>query len=122
MMTIDLHNISMVGTTYDKTVKLGITLPGSLIKQTDKTCGDVPTHSDYIKNVLSDYIKIEEIHFTQIRRRILNVKPLVGNLNLDNDDDNRKIWIMKILVLKGQHEYCKKWLVNLNLFFIVNLR
>ena len=24
---------------------------------------------------------------------------------------------MKILVLKGQHEYCKKWLVNLNLFY-----
>ena len=29
---------------------------------------------------LSDYIKIEEIHFTQIRRRILKVKPSVGNL------------------------------------------
>lgn len=40
---------------------------------------------------LSDYIKIEEIHFTQIRRRILKVKPSVGNLNLDNDnDDNNK--------------------------------
>ena len=41
---------------------------------------------------LSDYIKIEEIHFTQIRRRILKVKPSVGNLNLDNnnnDDDDR---------------------------------
>ena len=35
---------------------------------------------------LSDYIKIEEIHFTQIRRRILKVKPSVGNLNLDNDN------------------------------------
>ena len=37
---------------------------------------------------LSDYIRIEEIHFTQIRRRILKVKPSVGNLNLDNDDDD----------------------------------
>ena len=37
---------------------------------------------------LSDYIKIEEIHFTQIRRRILKVKPSVGNLNLDDDDDD----------------------------------
>jgi hypothetical protein len=38
---------------------------------------------------LSDYIKIEEIHFTQIRRRrILKVKPSVGNLNPDNDDDD----------------------------------
>ena len=37
---------------------------------------------------LSDYIRVEEIHFTQIRRRILKVKPSVGNLNLDNDDDD----------------------------------
>jgi Transposase DDE domain len=35
---------------------------------------------------LSDYLRIEEIHFTQIRRRILKVKPSVGNLNPDNDD------------------------------------
>src|SRR3954471_679772 len=35
---------------------------------------------------LSDYIRIEEIHFTHIRRRILKIKPSVGNVNLDNDD------------------------------------
>jgi hypothetical protein len=35
---------------------------------------------------LADYIRIEEIHFTQIRRRILKVKPSIGDLNLDNDD------------------------------------
>jgi hypothetical protein len=28
---------------------------------------------------LSDHLRIEEIHFTQIRRRILKVKPSVGN-------------------------------------------
>ena len=39
---------------------------------------------------LSDYLRIEEIHFTQIRRRILKVKPSVGNLNLHNDDDDDK--------------------------------
>jgi hypothetical protein len=33
---------------------------------------------------LSDYIRIEEIHFTQIRRRIVKIKPSVGNLNLYN--------------------------------------
>jgi hypothetical protein len=38
---------------------------------------------------LSDYIRIEEIHFTQIRRRMLKVKPSLGHLNLDNDDDNK---------------------------------
>src|SRR5690349_19954083 len=37
---------------------------------------------------LSDYIKTEDIHFTQIRRRILKVKPSVGNLNPDNDDND----------------------------------
>jgi hypothetical protein len=45
---------------------------------------------------LSDYIKIEEIHFTQIRRRILRVKPSVGNVNLENDDndDNKPITVI----------------------------
>jgi hypothetical protein len=43
---------------------------------------------------LSDYIKIEEIHFTQIRRRILKVKPSIGYLNLGNDDDNKPITLI----------------------------
>jgi len=43
---------------------------------------------------LSDYIRIEEIHFTQIRRRILKIKPSVGNLNLDNNDDNNPITVI----------------------------
>ena len=34
---------------------------------------------------LSDYIRIEEMHFTHIRRRILKIKPSV--VNLGNDDD-----------------------------------
>jgi DDE family transposase len=40
---------------------------------------------------LSDYIRIEEMHFTHIRRRILKIKPSLGDLNLDNDgdDDNK---------------------------------
>lgn len=38
---------------------------------------------------LSDYIRIEEMHFTHIRRRILKIKPTVGNLNLDNDGDDK---------------------------------
>lgn len=37
---------------------------------------------------LSDYIRIEEMHFTHIRRRILKIKPSVVNLNLGNDDDD----------------------------------
>jgi len=47
----------MVRTTYnDKIVKLGITLPGSLIKQTDKTRGDVP-RSRYIRRAIEYYLK-----------------------------------------------------------------
>jgi hypothetical protein len=42
---------------------------------------------------LSDYLRIEEIHFTQIRRRILKVKPAIGNLNLD-DDDNKPVTLI----------------------------
>jgi Transposase DDE domain len=37
---------------------------------------------------LSDYIRIKEMHFTQIRRRMLKVKPSIGNLNLDNNNNN----------------------------------
>ena len=51
--TIDLYDI---GTTYDKKVKVGITLPGSLIKKTDKMRGDVP-RSTYIRRTVEYYLK-----------------------------------------------------------------
>jgi hypothetical protein len=41
---------------------------------------------------LSDYIKIEEMHFTHIRRRILKIKP---QLNLGSvDDDNKPVTLI----------------------------
>lgn len=43
---------------------------------------------------LSDYIRIKEMHFTHIRRRILAIKPSVGNVNLDNDDDGMPITLI----------------------------
>src|SRR5262244_66415 len=43
---------------------------------------------------LSDYIRIEEVHFTQIRRRILKIEPSVGNLSLDNNDGNNPITVI----------------------------
>jgi len=47
----------MVGTTYnDKTMKVGITLPNSLIKRTDRLRGDVP-RSTYIRRALEYYLK-----------------------------------------------------------------
>ena len=36
---------------------------------------------------LSDYIRIEEMHFTHLRRRILKVKPSVASANIDDDED-----------------------------------
>jgi hypothetical protein len=52
-----VHNISMASTTYnDKTQKVGITLPNSLIKQTDKLRGDIP-RSTYIRKAVEYYLK-----------------------------------------------------------------
>ena len=46
----------MIRTTYDNTVKVGITLPRSLIRQTDKTRGDVK-RSTYIPRAIENYLK-----------------------------------------------------------------
>jgi metal-responsive CopG/Arc/MetJ family transcriptional regulator len=47
----------MVSTTHiDKTEKVGITLPNSLIKQTDKIRGDIP-RSTYIRKAVEYYLK-----------------------------------------------------------------
>jgi len=50
----------MVSTTYNKTVKVGIALPKSLIKQTDKLRGDVK-RSTYIRRTVEYYLKEGEI-------------------------------------------------------------
>jgi metal-responsive CopG/Arc/MetJ family transcriptional regulator len=47
----------MAGTTYDdKIERVGITLPSSLIKQTDRLRGDVP-RSTYIRRAIEYYLK-----------------------------------------------------------------
>jgi hypothetical protein len=39
---------------------------------------------------LAKYVRIvEEIHFTHIRRRMIKIKPSIGNDN-DNDNDNEE--------------------------------
>jgi hypothetical protein len=43
---------------------------------------------------LSDYIRIEEMHFTHIRRGILKIKPSVVNVNLGNDDDDKPVTLI----------------------------
>jgi IS5 family transposase len=35
---------------------------------------------------LSDYVRIEEMHFTHMRRRILKVKPSIEKMSFENDD------------------------------------
>jgi metal-responsive CopG/Arc/MetJ family transcriptional regulator len=51
----------MSSTTYnDKTKKVGITLPNSLVKQTDKLRGDVP-RSTYIRRAIQNYLKQSKV-------------------------------------------------------------
>ena len=51
----------MRGTTYnDKTKKVGITLPNSLIKQMDKLRGDIP-RSTYIRRAVEYYLNHSKV-------------------------------------------------------------
>ncbi|MGC1134573.1 MAG: transposase, partial [Nitrososphaeraceae archaeon] len=43
---------------------------------------------------LSDYIRIEETHFTHLRRRILKIKRSVKNLDLYDDDGERPVTLI----------------------------
>jgi metal-responsive CopG/Arc/MetJ family transcriptional regulator len=52
-----IYSTSMKRTTRDdKTEKVGITLPISLVKQTDKARGDIP-RSTFIRRAVEQYIK-----------------------------------------------------------------
>ena len=55
----------MVSTTHnDKTEKVGITLPNSLIKQTDEIRGDIP-RSTYIRRAVEYYLKQSRVRASQ---------------------------------------------------------
>jgi hypothetical protein len=43
-----------------------------------------------IVRALSEYLRIEEMHFTYIRRRILKIKPSVRNLGFEGEEDDDK--------------------------------
>jgi Transposase DDE domain len=43
---------------------------------------------------LSDYIRIEEMHFTNLRRRILKIRPSVASVNIDDDDNDKPITLV----------------------------
>ncbi len=55
----------MASTTYDdKTQKVGITLPNSLLKQTDRLRGDVK-RSTYIRRAVEYYLKRSRMRASQ---------------------------------------------------------
>jgi len=43
---------------------------------------------------LSEYLRIEEMHFTHIRRRILKIKPSVTNLGFEGEEDDKPITLI----------------------------
>ena len=43
---------------------------------------------------LSEYLRLEEMHFTHIRRRILKIKPSVRNLGFEGEEDDKPITLI----------------------------
>jgi hypothetical protein len=43
---------------------------------------------------LSEYLRIEEMHFTHIRRSILKIKPSVRNLGFEGEEDDKPITLI----------------------------
>src|SRR5215207_4038477 len=59
---------------------------------------------------LSDCVRIEEIHFTHIRRRIIKIKPSVGNLDFEDDDPITLIVDASGLTISKKGDYIEdKW-------------
>ena len=59
---------------------------------------------------LSEYVRIEEIHFTHIRRQILKIKPSVGNLDFQDDDPITLIVDASGLTISKKGDYIEdKW-------------
>ena len=59
---------------------------------------------------LSEYVRIEEIHFTHIRRQILKIKPTVGNLDFQDNDPITLIVDASGLTISKKGDYIEdKW-------------
>ncbi len=59
---------------------------------------------------LSEYVRIEELHFTHIRRRILKIKPSVGSLNFQDNDPITLIVDGSGLTISKKGDYIEdKW-------------
>ena len=51
----------------------------------------IPYRTGTRNSGLSEYLRIEEMHFTHITRRILKIKPSVRNLGFEEEDDDKPI-------------------------------
>jgi len=83
---------------------------------------------------LSDYIRIEEIHFTHIRRRILKIKPSsVGNIGFEEEEHDKPIMLIvdasgltiskrKVIILRRNGYVRKRSLSNCILLWMKNLK
>ena len=59
---------------------------------------------------LSEYVRIEEIHFTHIRRRILRIKPSVRDIDFDDDNPITLIVDASGLTISKKGDYIEdKW-------------
>jgi len=63
---------------------------------------------------LSEYLRIEEMHFTHIRRSILKIKPSVRNLGYEGEDDDKPIKLIVTasgLTISKKRDYIEeKWI------------
>jgi metal-responsive CopG/Arc/MetJ family transcriptional regulator len=58
----------VAATTMDMTVKLGITLPRSMIQKIDKKRGDIP-RSRYIRRAIERYLSSKDIDIDSSQKR-----------------------------------------------------
>jgi hypothetical protein len=74
---------------------------------------------------LSDYIRIEETHFTHLRRRILKIKPSVKNLELYDDDGKRPVTLIVdasgLTITKNGDYIEQKWIRKRKEFVKLNI-
>jgi hypothetical protein len=60
---------------------------------------------------LADYLKIEEIHFTQLRRRMLKIKPSISNLDFTDEEPITLIVDASGLTISKKGHYLEeKWI------------
>jgi hypothetical protein len=74
---------------------------------------------------LSEYLRIEEMHFTHIRRSILKIKPSVRNLGFKGEEDVKPITLIvdaSGLTISKKGDYIEeKWIREKKEFFKLHI-